>query len=194
MIDLPNTCAVAFKEWAAVCDALATGRQTLILRKGGVAEIGGAGRFEPDHSLFWLYPTWVHQAEQGVRTLVPESPPIHQPRPDSRIPISALVSSRVLCYVDSEQKLPALEGFHVLTPETVQKRFHYRKPGLWVLAARAWRRSQPFCIELTSEQAGCKTWVPLDQPLDTTGLQPAVDDDEWARLLTHWQSILGGKA
>ena len=27
----------AFKEWAVICQALATGRQALVLRKGGVA-------------------------------------------------------------------------------------------------------------------------------------------------------------
>ena len=32
---------IAFKEWAAVCRALASGRQSLIIRKGGIAEAGG---------------------------------------------------------------------------------------------------------------------------------------------------------
>ena len=35
----------------------------------------------------------------------------------------------------------ALEDFHVLTPETVRGRFHYRTPGLWVLGTRIWRRA-----------------------------------------------------
>ena len=37
----PGGCAVAFKEWLGVCEALGSGRQSLILRKGGVAEDGG---------------------------------------------------------------------------------------------------------------------------------------------------------
>ena len=62
-----ESCGIAFKEWASVCDALLDGRQTIILRKGGVSEGTAPGFFVPEHSEFWLYPTWVHQAEQGVR-------------------------------------------------------------------------------------------------------------------------------
>ena len=69
---LPDSCAVAFKEWAGVCDALSSGRQSLILRKGGVSE--GPGGFRPEHPAFWLYPTHVHEAEQGLRT--PSGPSI----------------------------------------------------------------------------------------------------------------------
>ena len=64
---LPESCGIAFKEWASVCDALLEGRQTIILRKGGISEGTAPGVFVPEHSEFWLYPTWVHQAEQGVR-------------------------------------------------------------------------------------------------------------------------------
>src|SRR6202030_431769 len=49
----------AFKEWAVICRALAEGRQTLILRKGGIAERGPV--FEPEAPRCWLYPTWLHQ-------------------------------------------------------------------------------------------------------------------------------------
>jgi hypothetical protein len=37
---------VALKEWAVICQALAEGRQTILLRKGGIAEPGGAFRVE----------------------------------------------------------------------------------------------------------------------------------------------------
>ena len=36
----------AFKEWAVICKALATGRQLLILRKGGIDEPGGDFGFD----------------------------------------------------------------------------------------------------------------------------------------------------
>src|ERR1700758_4161905 len=55
----------AFKEWAVICKALAEGRQALILRKGGIAETGGT--FHVEHTRFWLFPTYVHQQETGIR-------------------------------------------------------------------------------------------------------------------------------
>jgi hypothetical protein len=49
----------AFKEWAAVCTALAAGKQSLIVRKGGIHE--GRDGFRVEHGEFWLYPTQFHQ-------------------------------------------------------------------------------------------------------------------------------------
>ena len=73
-----ESCGIAFKEWASVCDALLAGRQTIILRKGGISEGQAPGTFVPEYSEFWLYPTWVHQAEQGVRE-TPAAPPSRSP-------------------------------------------------------------------------------------------------------------------
>ncbi|MFM7244697.1 MAG: DUF1802 family protein, partial [Planctomycetaceae bacterium] len=56
----------AFKEWAVICRALATGRQDVILRKGGIVEPGGA--FRPDHESFLLLPTFLHQSPESLIT------------------------------------------------------------------------------------------------------------------------------
>ena len=55
----------AFKEWAVICKALAEGRQAIILRKGGIAEEGETFRLE--HKQFWLFPTYLHQQETGIK-------------------------------------------------------------------------------------------------------------------------------
>ena len=144
-----ESCAIAFKEWASVCDALLAGRQTVILRKGGISEGQAPGTFVPEHSEFWLYPTWVHQAEQGVRERQAAVPaPGARPR-DGTVPIEALVRVDLLGYLDSEQRLPELEDHHILTAETVLRRFHYRTPGLWVLVARVWRAASRVDVTVT---------------------------------------------
>ena len=58
----------AFKEWAAVCRALASGRQDVILRKGGIVEPGGEFRLESRE--FLLLPTFLHQSAEQ---LIPEA-------------------------------------------------------------------------------------------------------------------------
>ena len=58
---------IAFKEWSLVCDALGRGEQSLILRKGGIAE-GRAG-FRFQHPEFLLLPTLFH--EQAAKLRVP---------------------------------------------------------------------------------------------------------------------------
>jgi hypothetical protein len=51
--------SVGFKEWALVCEALGTGRQSIILRKGGIAE--GRDGFSFQHREFFLFPTFFHE-------------------------------------------------------------------------------------------------------------------------------------
>src|SRR3954447_8978439 len=61
----PTSLQVALKEWAAVCRALETGKQTVLLRKGGIYE--AAGEFEVEHREFLLFPTYLHQNAQMLK-------------------------------------------------------------------------------------------------------------------------------
>ena len=193
MIPQSDSCAVAFKEWAGVCDALTDGVQSIILRKGGIREGSGPGVFVPEHDEFWLYPTAVHQAQQGLRTAT-TGPSSHPDKPDGSLAIRALARVETVGYLDDESKLPALADFHVLTEDTVRTRFRYRTPGLWILVARIWRRAAAFAIMETPEHAGCKTWVTLEAGLPTTDLMPAVEDGIWTARRRRIRSILGGDA
>ena len=56
---------IGFKEWQAVCDALGRGEQSLILRKGGIADASGRFRFE--HDGFFLFPTLYHEQAAKLR-------------------------------------------------------------------------------------------------------------------------------
>ena len=151
---------IAFKEWAAICEALAGGRQDVILRKGGVAEVGG--EFRPEHAKFWLYPTFVHQQEGG---LAPEGEPYlaaalaSQP-PPGVVRIRHIVEVlAVHCAMTLEELLP-LQTRHIWSAATVAQRFHYRTPGLYVLAVKV-IEAPAFEFVETPAQAGCKTWVEL---------------------------------
>jgi hypothetical protein len=183
---------VALKEWAGVCDALVQGRQSLIVRKGGISEGPGPGGFVPEYPEFWLYPTWVHQAQQGLRPIVEDLGSLHQSRPDGSVPILALARVELIGYIQNDATLPALEAFHVLTGETILKRFRYRAPGLWILGVRVWRRDPVLAITPTPQHAGCKSWVLLDPPLPTTGLSPVLDHSTWAHQLDRLRAILDG--
>jgi len=186
-----GSCAVAFKEWAGVCDALIQGRQSLIVRKGGISEGAGPGIFVPEHSEFWLYPTWVHQSEQGLRGSGGTGPPAH-PVDQGVVLIRALVRVGPIGYVECEETLAELENFHIFTAETIKKRFHYRQPGLWVMGARVWRHDTGFVVAATPEHAGCKTWVNLELALPTTALSPVLDDEQWIALCRRLRAVIDG--
>lgn len=193
---LPESCKIAFKEWSGVCDALIEGRQTIILRKGGISERAGPGQFAPEHTEFWLYPTWTHQKGQGLRPV--EMPAMHSraagPNADGSISIRGLVRVGFVGFLSDEDLLGELRPFHGLTDETLIKRFHYRSPGLWVLAARVFRRDPAFSVQPTPEQAGCVTWVNFDEPLSTAGLVAVLDENQWACECNRLRSILCPRA
>ena len=174
---------IAFKEWAVICAALADGRQTLILRKGGIQE--GRGGFQVEHREFWLFPTYLHQDEEG---LIEESRPLLERTRNERPPEEMV---RIGLYAVVEDPLEvadledafALAGHHIWSSRTVEMRFHYRRPGLHVLPVRVYRMPQPFEIPNSAYFAGCRSWVELPMDLPTAGAVPVLDDEEFARQL-----------
>ncbi len=123
--------SVGFKEWAVVCEALGCGEQTVILRKGGIAE--GRGGFQFRHQEFFLFPTWFHEQPAKVRGSGFEFPP---PAPD-KIDIKYFARIDSSSVITSWKTAEALEAFHILRPEVVRERFDYKKgPSLHVAFVR----------------------------------------------------------
>ena len=58
---------VALKEWAIVTDFLAQGKCALLLRKGGIHEDEGPGRFHLEHDAFALFPAWEHERLDWIK-------------------------------------------------------------------------------------------------------------------------------
>ena len=157
--------SVAFKEWAVICAALAAGKQSLILRKGGIAEEGGV--FRPEHSEFLLYPTYFHEHRAGVK---PEFLPLLEAAdaakpPSGTVRFNDFVRVESVAHVTDLDTALALDPLHAWTPDVVKQRFHYRAPGLFVLTVRAFRLARPVEVVERPEYAGCKTWVHLVEPV-----------------------------
>ncbi len=181
----PDDLGIAYKEWAGICRALRSGQQTVLLRKGGIAESGG--EFRPEYSAFWLYPTYLHQAQQGLRATALEAvaPPL-----EGMVELELVALVERVTRLDREEDLCRLDEFHVWTEETVRSRFHYRSPGLWILGVRIYRRTPAWQIAVTPDHAGCKTWVPLENALPVDHLTPVLSDDAAARRSTDLASAL----
>ena len=170
--------AIAFKEWAVICAALAAGRQSLILRKGGIAEAGG--EFRPEHDRFLLYPTFFHEHRSGIKPeLLPLLEQCEKDKPAAgtiRFTHFAEVTS-VVHFTTLDEAL-ALDAEHGWTKDEVSKRFHYRKPGLFAFRVNVQALPQPFDAVECPEYAGCKTWVQLEQ----SGISSSVSPGEFPRL------------
>jgi hypothetical protein len=160
--------SVAFKEWAVVCRALASGRQLIILRKGGIAEVGG--EFRPEHDRFLLYPTHFHEQQRlGIKhEFLPLLDAAETERPPAGVVrISHWAEVKSVRFLEKLDDVLALDAQHVLSEETVRQRFAYRRPGLYVFEVAVHPLPKPVEIVETPEYAGCKTWVQLSEPVTT---------------------------
>ena len=181
----------AFKEWAVVCAALASGRQTLILRKGGIHE--GRDGFRVEHREFWLFPTGFHQQRDEV---IPEAWPLLDEAQSHGQPSG--LSLDLYAVVEDVQQvldlsaLARLSGRHVWSEATVEQRFQYRTPGLFALVVRVFRQPTPFEVADSPHFAGCKSWVELPSSLSTASLQPVLDDATFDRHRSQIQELLAG--
>ncbi len=190
-MSLLSSHSLALKEWAVVVEALSRGKQILLLRKGGIRERGGQFSAEPTE--FFFFPTYVHQMEQGV---MPESAPELQaaltakpPEGQLLIPAYAIVTD--VQWLDSRAVVEALTGLHCWTPDTVEKRFAYKNPGLYLFVLRVYRLPQPHCLPMLKRYAGCRSWVELGATLSTVGAIPVLDDEAFARRMQCVRGRLG---
>lgn len=155
---LPRT---AFKEWAAICRALARGRQDVILRKGGILEPGG--RFRVDHAEFLLLPTFLHQAPEQ---LIPEAHDlldgIEADRPpDGSVRFTHAATVRDVMQVRSVDDLAAFRHRHVWTDAVVAERFHRWRDELHVLTVAVRPLAEPLTLPWQDSYGGCRSWIEL---------------------------------
>ena len=174
---LPNVLPIALKEWATVCHALETGRQMLLLRKGGIYE--AAGEFELENPQFLLFPTYLHQ---NLAMLKPNDQVGFEPRSSEpqQIRISAGGEVTDIVQLKSRPQMDALDAEHVWMPPLIDMRFNYKPQNpLYLMLVRAYRLHEPQVIENTVAYAGCKSWVPLEQAIDTSSAKPVLDDSTY---------------
>jgi len=170
----PTSLQVALKEWAVVCRALESGRQMLLLRKGGIYE--SAGEFEVQDREFLLFPTYVHQNLKMLKDSEHAGFEPHAQEPGEVVLSVAGVVSDIV-QLRAREQINAIDDEHVWTQPLIDMRFDYRPENpLYLLLLRAYRLHEPVTLANTPAYAGCKSWVPLDQPVATGDALPVLDD------------------
>jgi hypothetical protein len=181
----------AFKEWAVICQALAEGKQALIIRKGGIAETTD-DFFQLQHTRFWLFPTYTHQQREGIK---PEAIQLLEQVEKNRPPADVVRLSH-FAVVDGVYHVHELVGplllehLYLWSEETIRKRFAYRSPGLYVMPVRVYKSAQVHEIPDTAYYGGCRTWVELEKALPTEVATPVVSDRAFHDLLVTIESAL----
>lgn len=176
---ISGSLSVALKEWDVVCHALATGRQCVLLRKGGIHE--SSSGFELEHEQFLLYPTFVHQNPAMLKAESQKDVRPHATEPE-KITISAAAEVTDILRLQYREQMDVLDAEHIWTSPLIDMRFNYKPQNpLYLLILRTYKLAQPVTIDNTPAYAGCKSWVPLEQAVQTAQISPALGDDEFKR-------------
>jgi hypothetical protein len=183
---------IAFKEWAIIADALGTGRQIQILRKGGISE--GRGGFQVDHPEFLLFPTLFHQQRQSVT----EEAQRRYDEIEKSFPPEDILRVEYFCRVVSWRRLEdlsvarRLESQHIWRPEVIAERFDWGKgKAIFVLAVRTFRLPQAIDLPMLPAYGGCKSWIELERELDVSGAVPVLGDSAFTQSLQAFEQAVG---
>ncbi|OBI81328.1 DUF1802 family protein [Mycobacterium asiaticum] len=178
----------ALKEWSAAVHALLDGRQTILLRKGGIGE----KRFEVAAREFLLFPTTAHSHAQRVR---PEHRDLLEPAADDstdeHIVVRAAAKVVAALPVNRPDGLERIEDLHIWTAESVRAdRLDFRpKHKLAVLVVAAAPLTEPVRLSRTPDYAGCTSWVQL--PVEPALAQPVHDDAALADIAARVREAVG---
>jgi hypothetical protein len=177
--------SMAFKEWSVICRALELGLQTLILRKGGIDE--GRDGFQVAHDRFWLYPTRFHASREQLSPLaVPLLDELSEP-PSGQVVLTLVAEVTQVHALTTVDQALAFTGLHGWSDETIQARFQYRQPGLFLLVTRISALPVPVVIEDAPAYTGCKSWVPLVGSFDAAAARPVLDEARFAEEVREIQ-------
>lgn len=147
-----------FKEWTLICAALGSGAQSLILRKGGIAE-GRAG-FRFAHADFLLFPTLFHEQVKKLR--LPADTPLPAPRADGQHEIRLSAHVEWTHDVTDWEKVRALAPFHIWEESEIEKRFRQDDTPMVSLAfVRIFALSEAHVFPDSPRYGGCRSWIDL---------------------------------
>lgn len=184
----------ALKEWSSVCDLLAGGRSTLLLRKGGVHETTGPGRFRLEHDRFAFFPAWEHENLDWLKpALRPGRAPIESE--PAEVVFRGWGEVAGIWPVPMRQTLDALDDLHPWLPPQIDMRFDYKpERPVYALLVRAHRFAEPVVRANDPAFAGCRSWVPLDDndhgAIPTGPSVPALDSATFGALRERVASTL----
>ena len=175
--------SVGFKEWSIVCDALGRGEQSIILRKGGIAE--GREGFSFRHREFFLFPTFFHEQLAKLRIASANLPGARD-----TIALRGYAKAECALRIDSLRIAEALAQLHILTPEVVRERFGHKGQGLHVAFLRVFEISPSWILHNEKRFAGCRSWVDLPSPPEMK-MRPALDDAVHQQLRAEFDRLTG---
>ena len=179
-----NAQPVALKEWAVAIEALASGKQILLMRKGGIVE--ETRHFELKSPSFYVYPTYEHQRRELLKeanqsdidvTLAGWS------QDDTTVTLRLYAEVIEDIEIHDQETLNRLRDFHIWTDHFAEERLKWKKKlPLHVLLLRVYKLDPGLSIEIEEEYLGCKSWINLPTQvtsIERSKLVPVLSDEKF---------------
>ena len=179
---------IGFKDWTLVCNALGRGDQSIIIRKGGIAEGRAGFRFE--HPEFFLFPTLFH--EQVAKLKLPPETALPALRGDGQHEVALRVRVEWTQDVGNLATVEKLAPFHIWRDSEIEKRFRYelpasqgaglrtggesRKCGVSVAFVRVEKLRAHFVFPDSPKCGGCRSWIQIPEAPDGITFSPVIGD------------------
>ena len=185
------------KEWATVVKALEQGKQTVILRKGGILET--ASGFKIETKKFFLFPTWEHQEPKHVK------PEFHDflnevldKKPKKGFnKISSYAEVLFEKDIESNEIINQLSSFHIWSDSYIQERRNWKPEKPMKAVFLKIIKIPEFDLPLKSEFSGCKSWIELNSNFQDTEWmvrrrrrESALKDNELEEKLQEFKEIV----
>ncbi|MCR8634597.1 DUF1802 family protein [Paenibacillus sp. N5-1-1-5] len=184
---------VALKEWAVAIEALRSGQQILIMRKGGIREETRDFQIESDS--FYLFPTYEHQKKQWIK-------PEYQHQLDKTLEGWSIEDTNVSiqCYaelvedilVEDQEQLSRLGGLHIWTDTFAEERLKWKRTQpLHVMLLRVYELTAPAQLPILPLYNGCKSWIQLESDtLSGMERKPVLDDAAFQKAIEEIKEAL----
>lgn len=183
---------IALKEWAAAIQALESGEQILIMRKGGIEE--ETRDFELQSHSFFLYPTYEHQKKELFKepwqALVDRSMANWSPE-GREVEVTCFAEAVEDWEVTSQEEMDKLREFHVWNDTFASERLRWKRTKpLHVILLRVYKLAVPQRIGIEPDYAGCKSWIGLQGIDESAARVPVLSDEQFAARCEQVRRVL----
>jgi len=93
--------------------------------------------------------------------------------------------------VDSKEQIAALQPYHIWNEQMISDRLKWQPNiPLAVLTLRVYRLSTPQTIVYSSAYGGCKSWIDLQEEIESDKLTPVLQDDEFIEQVDKIKTVI----
>jgi len=182
-----------FKEWKSVCDTLERGDQTIILRKGGIAE--GREGFLWQHPEFFLFPTAHHDHQDQLKNDATIHDSSFAKREDGQIEIRLRAQIIWSADLDNLEAASKLDSFHIWKTKVIEQRFDFSESkGIRLALLRVYRLNLPWLLKDNPAFGGCRSWLELPDPgPEQLQTKPVLSDADFSIQKNQLEELLSAE-